>query len=491
MALQAGRLFGNYRVVRLIGEGAFGEVYLVENPLIDRLAAIKVLRPMLALDAELVRRFFNEARAASAIRHLNIIEVHDAGETPEGAPYILMEFLEGKSLKKHLAEVRKCPVAHTLEVARQAGSALAAAHAVGIVHRDLKPENLFLVPDSAAPGGERVKILDFGIAKVKGLSGAASGSFRTESGLIMGSPTYMSPEQCKDSADVDLRADIYSFATILYEMLAGRPPYVAPTGVELLLMHLSEEPRPLGELVADLPAHVASAIMRALRQERSERFETVSSFLEALRGPAGGGAVESLSGELAAGPVPSPLHAPDENTPGTAVSTFSMANAQVVSESGIPTRVVRRAFWRRLGLALVGVTGLALVLASQLRREHATAPPTSHGATVAPPSVAAGMVAGADTPGRPPAAQGSVPANLPRPADAQAIKEATTEAPQGTSKEAVKSTKSAVTPKMGQQHRAALRAQSTVLRRDASRSKVGSSAPRPPREPDQEDVAGF
>ena len=131
-------------------------------------------------------------------------------------------------------------VAQALEIASQAGSALAAAHAIGIVHRDLKPENLFLVPEAGAPGGERVKILDFGIAKVKQQAGAA-GSFRTESGLIMGSPTYMSPEQCKDSADVDLRADIYSLATIVYEMMAGRPPYLAPTGVELLLMHLNRD----------------------------------------------------------------------------------------------------------------------------------------------------------------------------------------------------------------------------------------------------------
>jgi serine/threonine-protein kinase len=164
MALQAGHLFGNYRIVRLLGEGGFGEVYLAENPLIERRAAVKVLHRTLAQDAELVRRFLNEARAASGIRHRNIIEVFDAGVTPEGAPYILMEFLEGVSLQKRLADKGRLPLAQALEVARQAGSALAAAHAAGIVHRDLKPENLFLVPDVGAPGGERAKILDFGIA---------------------------------------------------------------------------------------------------------------------------------------------------------------------------------------------------------------------------------------------------------------------------------------------------------------------------------------
>jgi len=155
MPLQAGQLFGNYRVVRLIGEGGFGEVYLAENPLIDRRVAVKVLHAALAQDEELVRRFLNEARAASAIRHPNIIEVLDAGGTPDGAPYILMEFLDGVSLQKRLADAGRLALPQVLDIANQAGSALAAAHAVGIVHRDLKPENLFLVPDTArlaAPG---------------------------------------------------------------------------------------------------------------------------------------------------------------------------------------------------------------------------------------------------------------------------------------------------------------------------------------------------
>jgi len=223
MALQPGHLFGNYRIVRLLGEGGFGEVYLAENPLIERRAAVKVLHTAVAQDSELVRRFLNEARAASAIRHRNIIEVFDAGVTPEGAPYILMEFLEGVLLQRRLAERGRLTLPQTLEIARQAGSALAAAHAAGIVHRDLKPENLFLVPDLGPPGGERVKILDFGIAKIK-RAGGTGGTLRTQTGLIMGSPAYMSPEQCKDSADVDLRSDIYSFAIIVYEMLTGRTP---------------------------------------------------------------------------------------------------------------------------------------------------------------------------------------------------------------------------------------------------------------------------
>ncbi len=283
MALEAGQSIGNYSVVRLLGEGGFGEVYLVENPLIQRRAAVKVLHPALAQDAELVRRFLNEARAASAIRHPNIVDVLDAGGTADGAPYILMEFLEGVSLQKRLVDRGRLALPQVLDIAKQAGSALAAAHAADIVHRDLKPENLFLVPDSAVPSGERVKVLDFGIAKIKHGS-KTGGTVRTQSGLIMGSPAYMSPEQCKDSADVDLRSDIYSFATILYEMLTGRTPHVSASGTELLIMHLTETPRPVRELIDEVPAHVEAAIMRALARARDDRFDSMASFLDALAG---------------------------------------------------------------------------------------------------------------------------------------------------------------------------------------------------------------
>jgi serine/threonine protein kinase len=492
MALQAGRLFGNYRVVRLIGEGAFGEVYLAQNPLIDRRAAVKVLRPMLALDTELVRRFFNEARAASAIRHPSIIEVFDAGGTPEGAPYILMEFLEGKSLKKRLVEVGRCTVAQTLEVASQAGSALAAAHAVGIVHRDLKPENLFLVPDVTAPGSVRVKILDFGIAKVKSSSGSGAGSVRTEAGLIMGSPTYMSPEQCKDSSDVDLRADIYSFATILYEMLAGRPPYVAPTGVELLLMHLSEPPRPLRELAPGVPGHVEDAIMRALRQERSERFDGVPSFLKALLGP---GLTPPLPGENLPAVAPKPASNLDRTWAGqAAASTFSQANAQVISESGIRTHVVPRSFGRWFGLACGGLVGLGLLSFFHFRRGHDMLPPVAREATVTPPNVVAGVIEGVTTPVRALAPKKILLADPPRAADSEprpAVPVAAAQTQDAGNHAANTDAKSTVAKETARHHHAAERAQATMVKGDARVPKRRSGAPLTPTQPDQEDIAGF
>jgi len=233
------------------------------------------------------------------------------------------------SLQKRLADRGRLALAQALEIARQAGSALTAAHAAGIVHRDLKPENLFLVPDAAAPGGERVKILDFGIAKIK-RAGGTGGTMRTQAGLIMGSPAYMSPEQCKDSADVDLRSDIYSFAIIIYEMLAGQTPYVAGSGTEMLIMHLTATPAPVRELAADVPVHVEAAITRALSRSRDERFESIASFMAAIRGEAGAAALDrpSLSDEMPA-MAARPASVPNRTAAGPSKTTFSHATGEI------------------------------------------------------------------------------------------------------------------------------------------------------------------
>jgi serine/threonine-protein kinase len=283
MAVVAGQSFGNFQVVRLLGEGGFGEVYEAENPFLQRRAAIKVLHTGMVQEPELVRRFLNEARAASAIRHPNIIEVFDAGVTPEGEPYILMEFLEGDSLQKILLERGRIPLRTVQEIARQAGSALSAAHAAGIVHRDLKPENVFLIPDEAMPMGFRVKVLDFGIAKVKHRDDQNS-TLKTQAGLLMGSPAYMSPEQCRDSSDVDLRTDIYSLAIMIYEMLSGLPPFASKSATEMLVMQITAEPPPLRQHVPDLPEYIEQSVMRALAKDREARFANVDYFVGALHG---------------------------------------------------------------------------------------------------------------------------------------------------------------------------------------------------------------
>ena len=366
MAVQEGQLFGNYRMVRLLGEGGFGEVYLVENPLIHRRAAVKVLHTELARDAELVRRFLNEARAASAIQHPSIIDVLDAGSTADGAPYILMEFLEGVSLQERLVDRGRLALPQVLDIANQAGSALAAAHSAGIVHRDLKPENLFLVPETRAPGGERVKVLDFGIAKIKHGS-SSGGTVQTKTGIIMGSPAYMSPEQCKDSADVDLRSDVYSFATIIYEMLAARTPHVGATGTEMLVMHLTETPRPVRELAPDVPAQVEVAVMRGLARARDDRFESIPAFLQALQGGLASGTV-LLSQPEPAKIQPVSMAAAKALVARTAAlpsaTTFSRATGEVgaADDEDLPLARTRSRRWLPIAIGGVVVAGFGLFL---------------------------------------------------------------------------------------------------------------------------------
>jgi eukaryotic-like serine/threonine-protein kinase len=277
-----------------------------------------------------------------------------------------------------------------LEIASQAGSALAAAHAAGIVHRDLKSENLFLVPSADVPTGERVKVLDFGIAKIKRASGTHE-AFRTQTGILMGSPAYMSPEQCKDSADVDLRSDIYSFATIVYEMLAGRTPHVATSGTELLVMHLTANPRPLRELSVDVPVHVEAAIARGLARAREDRFDSIAEFVGALRGDAGGSTTileQSPAPKVRTG-VAASLASPTAPTALLrAATTFSRASGEIGSESSDEAllRATRPRRWRYVAIGGVAVAGLMLFLLVRPGRNAAPRATNGIAATFASPA---------------------------------------------------------------------------------------------------------
>jgi serine/threonine-protein kinase len=337
MVVAAGQSFGNFQVVRLIGEGGFGEVYEAENPFLQRRAAIKVLHTGMVQDPELVRRFLNEARAASAIRHPNIIEVFDAGVTPEGEPYILMEFLEGDSLQKALLRQGRLALRMAQEIARQAGSALSAAHAAGIVHRDLKPENIFLIEDTGMPMGFRVKVLDFGIAKIKRQDEQAS-TLKTQAGLLMGSPAYMSPEQCRDSSDVDLRTDIYSLAIIIYEMLAGAPPFAAKSATDMLVMQITADPPPLRQQVPDLPKYVEQTVARALEKDRERRFSSVDYFVGALHGTYPALTAQGGATSMATGLAGTDL-APDTSLYATHGGSHQHTPAPVVGGRGFASRV--------------------------------------------------------------------------------------------------------------------------------------------------------
>jgi serine/threonine-protein kinase len=276
-----GHRVNNYELKRLLGEGGMGAVYLAEHPLLGRKAAVKVLKPELAANTELVQRFLNEARAANAIHHPNIIDIIDVGLLPEGVPYMMMEFLEGESLAARLRRAQRLTVSEACKYARQTASALTAAHAVSIVHRDLKPDNLFIVPDAQNPGQERIKVLDFGIAKLR--PEFAPGTPRTGVGALMGTPAYMSPEQCMGkTTEIDHRADIYALGIILHEMLCGQPPFVGQSFGELFLQHITVAPKPLRSLRPDVPAQLEAVVLKALEKDYKDRIQTMEEFTRLL-----------------------------------------------------------------------------------------------------------------------------------------------------------------------------------------------------------------
>lgn len=262
-----GQYIGNYRLMRLLGEGGMGMVFAAAHVSAGGQAAIKILRAEVASRPDITARFFNEAKAANSISHPGIVRVFDCGYTANGIAYLAMEFLEGESLGARLARVHWFPIIDALRIARQISSALQAAHLRHVIHRDLKPDNIMLVPDAELPGGERAKILDFGIAKIS----EGDGGLRTRSNMVMGTPTYMSPEQCHGAKYVSEKSDVYSLGVILYQMLAGRPPFVGDGFGELAAMHLKDPPPPLQEQAPHVSPPLAALVHMLLEKQESQR----------------------------------------------------------------------------------------------------------------------------------------------------------------------------------------------------------------------------
>ncbi|KAB2899443.1 MAG: serine/threonine protein kinase, partial [Kofleriaceae bacterium] len=246
-----GTVVGAWKIEERLGEGGMGTVYAARHTTMGRRGAVKVLKAEMTRQPETVQRFFNEARAAAAIESPGIVDVFDMGQTADGTAYLVMELLEGESLAQRLRRTRGMAAETAARLARQIAGALAAAHERGIVHRDLKPDNIFLVPDAETTAGERVKLLDFGIAKLHGE--LAADAPVTHTGALFGTPVYMSPEQCKGGVAVDHRADLYALGCILYQMLCGRVPFLAAGLGELLSMHMFEKPAPPRSLVPSVP----------------------------------------------------------------------------------------------------------------------------------------------------------------------------------------------------------------------------------------------
>lgn len=266
-----GTRVGPYVLQRKIGQGGYGAVFEAEHESIGQRVAIKVLDPKHSGERKTTERFLNEARATGIIRHPGLVKVYDYQKTSDDLVCLIMEFLEGESLGKCIQRLRpkqeRMPMARVLEIVRQVASALHSVHAANIVHCDLKPDNIFLVPDSAVPGGERVKLLDFGIAKFLTQSVGQT----TTTNLILGSPRYMAPEQCEGREELSNKADVYALGIIFYELLAGERPFNAATPTALLRQHIGMKPPPLRERAPQVSEDLASLVHDMLAKDYAVR----------------------------------------------------------------------------------------------------------------------------------------------------------------------------------------------------------------------------
>ena len=270
-------LADKYRIEELINEGGMGAVYRSTHVLMDKTVAIKVLHPALAADDKIVARFHREAKAASRISHPHALNVTDFGESDNGIVFLVMEYLKGETLKEAIHTEGHLPLPRVIEIMRQVSGALEAAHSEGVVHRDLKSDNIMLLDIG---GGDWAKVLDFGIAKITEKVDQDPGL--TAPNLIIGTPQYMSPEQCSQAAEIDSRSDIYSLGVILYEMLVGHVPFTGESPTAIMMKHLQEPPPSVLEERKDIPAAVGRVVTRAMAKLPEDRFQTVVELAEEL-----------------------------------------------------------------------------------------------------------------------------------------------------------------------------------------------------------------
>ncbi len=273
-----GEVLGSYRILSRLGAGGMGTVWLAEHQLLGSRAAIKVLLPDMSVHPKIVQRFFDEARSASRIQDPGIVRVLDFGWHEQRA-YLVMEHLAGETLNDRITRSYLIPPLQAVRLLQQCAIAMAAAHARGIVHRDLKPDNIFLVPDAAVVGGERIKILDFGIAKL--VDETDPGYSRTQTGVIMGTPAFMSPEQCRGAGGIDHRTDVYALGCVLFMMLCGRPPFIAPTSGDMIASHLRQDPPVPSSLVPALTPELDALVLRCLEKPAEQRFQTMTELARA------------------------------------------------------------------------------------------------------------------------------------------------------------------------------------------------------------------
>jgi serine/threonine-protein kinase len=277
-------LEGKYKIKGVLGEGGMGTVYQGSHVTLGRAVAIKVLHPNQARKPEAVQRLYQEARSAGSIGHPNICEVYDVGRFDDGSPYLVMEKLEGETLAERISSEGALPFDLVVDVMSQVLSGLIAAHTKGIVHRDIKPENIFLTRRAGLP--PIAKILDFGVSKVLQTEDQEQGLELTRTGMVMGTPYYLSPEQARGDRTLDHRVDIWACGIMLYECLAGRRPFIAPNYNALLVQILQSTPRPIREVRPATPAGFDGVLRRSLERDRDQRYRSgaeMQSDLQLLR----------------------------------------------------------------------------------------------------------------------------------------------------------------------------------------------------------------
>ncbi len=349
-----------------------GVVYLAEHPVIGRKVAIKLLHAALARDTDIVSRFFNEARAIHMIAHPNIVEILDFGQTTDGQPYFIMEYLAGESLARAIARGPMPPDrgrSHRVQMCR----ALEAAHAKKIVHRDLKPHNVHSARRRPAACRSRswTSAWPRSCASPDGAH-----SVKTRTGSLMGTPLYMSPEQCKGSGMLDHRTDIYSLGVMLFEMIAGRPPFTAEGVGELFAKHMLEEPPPLLHFAPETPPYMAAAIMKALAKEQADRFQSMEEFRKALVGE-----VKLPIPTVQLGARGTEI-APAHKTSGRAATTLSSATSELDDSISAPART------RKLALIGGGAVAAIVLIAVVIPKKHPASPPPPAVASATRPEVA-------------------------------------------------------------------------------------------------------
>jgi len=387
-------LRGKYEILEKIGAGGMGVVYRVRHLHLEEDVAIKVVSSQLAEEQGFVDRFRTEAVITRKLRHPNAVRIDDFDTTEDGQPFIVMEYVRGESLRKLLHNHGPLPPNRAAGIARQAALALGAAHELGIVHRDIKPENILLLPQ--ADGSDLVKVLDFGIAKVKeGSFDMGRGHEPTRTGLVLGTPKYVSPEQVKGATAVDGRADLYALGVVLYEMLTGRVPFSSDAPFTVLLQHLESPPTPPHVLNRAISSAMSRLVLKALEKDPAQRFHSGQEMAAALMSP-----------EIVASTVSDQVSPPtilvtaaiqhrewgNSATAGTVLSRHDPSQPPLLEAAPGPVqRTARRHISKRIFVTLAAVAAMVLLVTltwvrrgAPAARSTAVSSPTVQKATTVP-----------------------------------------------------------------------------------------------------------